>query len=448
MSTLHREWWLYQLSSLSKAEQEVVSFCKSHAASIGVEFVVNSNAYEPEQNPERVIEMTLTDFSSVGTGMSIRLRKGGKYLSTLRIPPSYSFVPLYKMAQGVAPDKPLSLFIDGPGGTNAMRELSLQQQRDIVRWMFAEAYATGARFHVPYPSLDYYAPVQECQRYVSFIRENREVYQGTHHLADVGVLFSYASEIWDYWVGGDMRQPNHNRQWYGLAQALTDLSIQYDALFAPDDNVIADSLSLERLLEYGTILVPWVYSLSDAHVELLREYVASGGELVLFGEVATSDEMGNPRTTDVALGFREVGATIVPTLDFEAYLSDPHGDAAVTVLDALNALLPNRLVTVTNALATAHLSRKGDTLYCHLVSKALEDSGFRTQEDLHVSFTLPPDLDLSGASAVYASPDLSDGRPAQLEISHVDGKVQITIPALEVYGVLVIPDTGYRAGDG
>jgi arylsulfatase A-like enzyme len=441
-SPLHSEWWLYQLSSLVEAEDELVSFCKSYAQRSGAadsEFLVNANSYEPEQNPDRALEMTLTDFASIGTGMTIRLRKAGRYVSELRIPPSYSYLPLYRMAQGVTPDKAVTLFIDGPGGTNTMKALPEQQQRAILRWMFAEAYAAGARFHVPYPSLDYYAPFEDCQEYVRFISSNPAVYEGADHLADLGVLFSYASEVWDYWVQADSGEPHHNRQYYGLAQALTDTSVQYDVVFAPDGNILQDTLTLDDLLLYETLVVPWAYSLSDRHVQLLKDYAAREKELIVIGEIATSDEEKNPRHTDVAASLTHEGASTFPGLDLEAYLADPDSPQAAAIRDLLISLVPNRLVTISNGSATAQLNRKGETIHCHLISKELDDSGFRTQANIQVAIALPPDLDLSASHAVYLSPEIEGGEPTLLPITMQNGTVQVTIPELEVYGVLVIP---------
>jgi hypothetical protein len=345
------------------------------------------------------------------------------------------------MAQAVTPDKLVTLFVDGPGGTGVMAELPEGEQSDIVRWMFAEAYAASARFQVPYPSLDYYAPLDACEQYVQFIRDNREAYEGVEHLADVGVLFSYASQIWGFWADASSGENSHNRQYYGLAQALTDMSVQYDVIFAPDGNIIPDNLSLDGLLNYDTLIVPWTYSLSEGQVNLLREYAASGRKLIVIGDFATFDEEGNLRSTDAAASLRALDAIVVPALDFESYLNDPQGADASAVLDALNALIPHRLVTVTSSSAAAQLNRKGDRLYCHLINKDREESGFRPQTDLKVKIAVPPDLDLSDADAAYRSPDLSGGEPTLLPITHQNGTLEVIVPELKVYGVLAIPET-------
>jgi hypothetical protein len=335
------------------------------------------------------------------------------------------------------------LFIDAPDGTQAMQGLSPQEQGDLVRWLFAEAYAAGARFHVPYPSLDYYAPLDDCQQYTSFIRDNAGIYTEARHVANVGLLFSYASQIWDYWGEGSGSEPSHNRQWYGLAQALTDMSIQYDAVFAPDGTIIPDDLTLDYLLAYDTMIVPWTYALSEEHVSLLGSYAESGQDLILVGGFATHDREKNPRPGNPASDLRGLGATVVPSLDFESYLSDPLGHQAAAIRDALADLFPDRRVRISNSSVTAHLTRVGDTLYCHLVNRDLRDSGFEPQTDVQVSINLPGDLVLSGRQALYITPDEAGANQTGLPLANDDGQVSLTVPRLDLYGVLVIPDSGY-----
>jgi hypothetical protein len=295
---------------------------------------------------------------------------------------------------------------------------------------------------VPYPSLDYYAPLDRCDQYVRFIRDNRGVYEGVDHLADVGVLFSYASQIWDFWGWGTPAEPNHSLQWYGLAQALTDMSIQYGVVFAPDGSAIPDGLEVDDLLAYETIIVPWAYALRDQHIQLLEEVARSGRRLIIVGAFASLDEQQNQRQVDPLASLRSLGAIVVPGLNFESYLNDPSGPGAAAALDALNDLFPDRQVTVSHGWVSAQLNRKGDALYCHLINRDLGDAGFVTQEDVEVTILPPGDLDLSPeARAVYQSPEWQDGQPVLLALNRSDGALQVTIPAVEVYGVLTISDT-------
>jgi arylsulfatase A-like enzyme len=438
-SPLHREWWLFQLSSLAEHERDIIASTRSYAEGQGKSFIITSNAYEPERNPKHVIEMTLTDFASIGTGMTMLLRRGDTLESMLRAPPDYSYMPLYRMARAVTPERPVTLFIDGPGGTGVMQELQEGQQRDIVRWMFAEAYAAGARFHVPYPSLDYYAPLDACEPYVRFIQDNRALYEGQEHMADVGVLFSYASQIWDFWGDATSGTASHNRQYYGLAQALTDMSVQYEVVFAPDGGIIPDQLALDQLVRYDTLLVPWTYCLSDAQIGLLEQYAATERRLIVFGDFATHDEERRERPGDAVAGLRAQNAIVVPGLNFESYLNEPAGPGAAAIVEALDALIPHRQVTVANDAVTAQLNRSADALTVHLINKDREATGFTSQTDIKVSITAPPDLDLSSGEAEYRSPDLTEA--TRLPINRQNDRLEVTVPALTVYGVLLIPTT-------
>jgi hypothetical protein len=111
-------------------------------------------------------------------------------------------------------------------------------------------------------------------------------------------------------------------------------------------------------------------------------------------------------------------------------------------LDALNALIPNRLVSVTSDSVRAQLNRKGNTLHCHVINKDREESGFRPQIDSMVRIALPSGPDLWYDHAIYMSPDLSGGAPALLPLTRRNGAIEVTIPELRVYGVLEIPATG------
>jgi hypothetical protein len=277
---------------------------------------------------------------------------------------------------------------------------------------------------------------------VSFVLTNREIFEGAEPLAEVGVLFSYASEIWDTWVEAGSTQPVHNRQYYGLAQALTDASVQYEVVFAPDGNVVADSLSLEDLTAYGTLIVPSAYALNDRQLQMLEDYVQTGGRLIVTGEVGKFDEENNPRPADVASRLEGLGASVLGGLDFEAYLANPGDERAAAIRDWAASLSLERMVTVSTDRVTAVLSRNGDALYCHLINKERGETGFIPQSGVTVQITLPPGLDLGSGQAVFVSPDLPGGTTVSLPLELQSGTIRLTIPELEVYGVAIIRGGG------
>ena len=128
-------------------------------------------------------------------------------------------------------------------------------------------------------------------------------------------------------------------------------------------------------------------------------------------------------------------------IDLEGYLADPHNERASAIRDEVASWVPDRLVTVSNASVTAQLGRKGNALYCHLINQDLTDAGFTLQKGVQVTITLPPDMSLSATRALYASPDVQDGQPSELPINRTGSTLQVTIPELEVYGLLSVPVT-------
>jgi hypothetical protein len=215
------------------------------------------------------------------------------------------------------------------------------------------------------------------------------------------------------------------------------MSVQYDVIFAPDGNIIPDNLTLDDLLKYNIIIVPWAYSLRDEHVQLLDEYARIGKKLVIFGDFATFDEERNQRSDQVVLRFPNLGAMVIPDLDFEKYLNDPQSDSSIPILSTLAPLFPRRLVTVTNKNVTTQLNRTGNTLYCHIINKSMEQSGFIPQVQFDVKITLPPGLNISGNNATYLSPDQLQGDLDPLPIARQNNVIVVTIPTLEIYGILV-----------
>jgi hypothetical protein len=267
------------------------------------------------------------------------------------------------------------------------------------------------------------------------------VYDRVDPITDVGIVFSYASEVWDYWSWANATETNHSLQWYGLAQALTDMSVQYSAVFAPDGKIIPDHLSIEELLKYETIIIPWAYSLNDEQIQLFEEYAGNGKKLIIVGDFATFDEQKEPRSSESLAHLQALGAIIVPGLNFESYLNDPHSSNASAVLDALKALIPNKSVTIANTDVTVNLNRKDQTLYGHLVNKARSDSGFQVQADFPLTIVLPPDLESSNLQVFYTSPDFEMGDSIPLSVTIQGRSIHVTIPELAIYGVLIITKT-------
>ena len=400
---LHKEWWLFQISAETKRFAELYGYLKSYAKEkYGKDLITTGNVYEPEHLPSRAVEAPFIDYVMIGSGMTIRYRREGKPVEEVRMPPKYSYVPSYRMARALTPEKPVTFFVDVPGGGNLYRGLPPQVQRDYVRWLFAEAYSVGAFFSVPY-SHHLYGPLDICVSYAQFLKRNEGLYHDVEPCSDVAVLYSFASSIWDRTrLGGEVI---HWLQYYGICEALQDMNVQYDVAFMGDGEVLPDKLTVEDLLRHKVLLVPWCYSLSNAQVKKLKEYAYRGGRLVVAGKFATLDEGGKPREKDVRSDLKDAGAVILPDLDFEPFLEGKEGKAVEAIRDSLKSVVGESSVHVSAPFIEAFLNRKGNDLHCHLVNMDYGEYGFDEKKDVKVRIRVPDGLDLEDRQVILLSPD-------------------------------------------
>lgn len=101
------------------------------------------------------------------------------------------------------------------------------------------------------------------KRYIQFFHQNFDYYKGVQNIADVGVLYSYASMGF-----------NNDRPWVSFmlfTQALIQSQVPFDILF--DEH-------LKDLSKYRVLVLADQESLSDDQMELVRKYVKQGGGLV------------------------------------------------------------------------------------------------------------------------------------------------------------------------
>jgi hypothetical protein len=129
--------------------------------------------------------------------------------------------------------------------------------------------------------------------YIDFYRQNRDWYEGSEVMANVGLLRSYASLTYN----------NASVQLCTVLveQALIEGGIPFDLVF--DDG-------LRNLTKYKVLILPDTECLSDVQIALLRDYVERGGALVAIGQTGLYDEWRRVRITPGLAGMidRQVGA--------------------------------------------------------------------------------------------------------------------------------------------
>ena len=439
-SPVAAEWWLFQLTSCREKWQRWVRLSQEYAQERrGARLINTANVYDPLKLPERGLESPDLEYIMLGTCLEIEYRQAGELVRAYRLPPEHSYVPMYRMATAQTPSIPVTMFIDWPSGARYMKEQPVQVQKDIVRWCFAEAYASQVFFSGPFKSCSnlWTGPVDTLVQYGQFLRANERLFRDVGPVPQVAVLYSYLSSLWDYFPYAFARArggASHNRQYYGVGEALVGANVQFQTVFAGDGQILPDDLTPEQLRRFAVLVVPWCYSLSDRQLSLLKEYAQAGGKLVVVGEVGTVDEQRNSRV-GAAEELRGAGAALLGALDFESYLGSHDQATARALVDAL----PRAAVEVSAPRVSGILARSVDGchLYCHLINRDWEASrSFAEKADIALRIAPPEGIRPGGRTAIWLSPD--ERRSASLPLQVGSGAIELTVPHLEVWGIAVI----------
>jgi hypothetical protein len=448
-SPLHGEWWLFQLEACRERFIALLEDAQAYTqARYGRRLVNTANVYDPLWLPERGLESPYIEYVMIGSCLELRLRDGDKQIRRDRLPPQYSYIPLHRITRSQTPDRPVTFFIDWPPGALFMDAQPLDVQKNILKYLFAEAYACGVYLNAPYKSCyaRWVGPLDMLIQYTSFFARERERFLDTQPVALVGVLYSYASSIWDHFPLELARSsaPVHALQYYGLGQALLDAGIPYDGLFVGDGNVLPNTLTMADLARYELVIVPCWYALHPDQVDVLATYAAHGGHLLVLGPWAQHGPQGE-LLDSAALSARleGAGAVIMPerTPDWEAYLNQPAaGTAARHWLVQQVEMLVGRALRVemsgANLIALLTRSNNGANLHVHLINRELTVSGYVRYGNLPLKVPLPRGIHVQNQLGQLVSPD--DAGSTVVPVVVADGQISLTLPQIDTYVVLTV----------
>jgi hypothetical protein len=176
-----------------------------------------------------------------------------------------------------------------------------------------EAAALGANMSVPYGAWlgsieedSFWAPHDLCVEIQDFLAANEYLFsRSTHH--EVAVVFSIESNF----QRGARRDQFANTRvnltsstvaipFWEACDALSNAAHPYDVVFFPDGELRPDTLMVDDLRQYRTLILPDCSVLTPAQVQLLQDYADQGGLVLAWGDV-TPDLSSHERVRVVGL---------------------------------------------------------------------------------------------------------------------------------------------------
>jgi regulator of replication initiation timing len=333
---------------------------------------------------------------------------------------------------------------------------------NLVRLRVAEAYASSCIMLVPFgtghPSegwptkrLVLGSERSQVAAYYRFISENRELFKGVRTMADVALLVSVPTIVWNFIpaLGIRVGDIDYQQEIFGWARALESMGIPYDVLLLGMDGILSTD-SHTRLKSYSLIIAPELSHISDIHLQAILDFLKAGGRLIVSPSFGAYDEMHNPRSSaklsaifshpNVLRTERWLGRDYQRTLE----KLTPSQHLFSLMKSAVETSLISRMV-ITNASQNVYISvlfqrRPYERLIVHLVNY---DYRYDSEKDWtipasNIAITLKIPSMFDPANVTLISPDIPSPIPLAFQIG--DGFLSFTVPSLKVWDIIVIED--------
>lgn len=312
------------------------------------------------------------------------------------------------------------------------------------RFQAAEAYASGAIFKIPITSrlpADQTAnhwvrrdgtTEEELQSFVDFLWAHGRFFEGVEPDNPVAVVWSLPSRIWrrlprwgippNPWSG-----PGVN-SFLGTTDLLRESQIPYDVLVFGHPQLWDDSEQLDRLREYGAVVLPNLLSVSDAQLSALDRYLSDGGSVIASGTPPSRTVSFEPRD-DVAALFDHENAVVLGNDPGRRY--EEAGEADGTLVAALQDSGIQPASTTTDPAICVNRSVQTDPrrLLLHVLNYDYdsETDSFARKRDVTIRL---PVSDTDVEVARYYSPQTV----TNLDVVRNDGTVEVVVPELVEWG--------------
>ena len=203
-------------------------------------------------------------------------------------------------------------------------------------------------------------------------------------------------------------------EYRGIIKWLVHSHIPFDIVVRPD---------AAELSRYETLIAPSLSAISDQDADLLDQYVANGGHLIITGpEPATLDEFGNPRSAAAlkSLASQEgsrLSALSAPATDGrpvvhsaellgKSYLMSGSPTASRAISDLVSEYVHSPIETNANKDVHMELRRSAQEMLLHLINpERFWNSKTPKNQDVSVSLELAPDVAV--ADVWLTSPELA-----------------------------------------
>jgi len=315
------------------------------------------------------------------------------------------------------------------------------------RFQAAEAYACNARLQLPITrrkgfgiddSVTHWigsdGTVSESLReFTDFVWAHERFLTNLESAADVAVTFSLPTAMWRYaptWNIGVRDTPRLD-SFTGTASLLREAGIPYDVVVFGHPRLWDDSEQLDRLSRYDAVVLPAIESITDTQLDTLESYLANGGHVLVSGPTPDRDAFYEPR--EVSTVFDHDRVVVLGSDPGRAKeQGDPIEESLAETLHSVG-IGSRRFPDDPDVAVHQYTQSDPDREIIHLVNYDYDadTDSFDRRTDITIRPETRPD---EAVAARYYSPQ----RRTELDLSRSDGELELTIPALDEWGFVVV----------
>jgi hypothetical protein len=257
----------FQNRQITRYFGELADYAREYAAAQGREVLVSGNFFNLHDGYlplEPKVDLVITEMRN----------------TTFRQP------DWYRYAAGFARDKPVIVVENPYGGVvpELIEALGRGRAYDRFRMSLYEAAALGVNMSVPYGSWmgsviedAFYAPHELCVEIQTFLADHEHLFSRQTY-SEVGVVYSVRSHsrlMAEREAGSDNRENVVHEvpvPFLDACRALSDAHQPYDVVIFPDGELRPDTLTVDDLRQYRTLVAAGCDDLTEAQAALLRDF--------------------------------------------------------------------------------------------------------------------------------------------------------------------------------
>lgn len=321
----------------------------------------------------------------------------------------------------------------------------------VMKIYTAEAYAHGGYVQVPYGA-PYFSgeygvnqdrtavEMETLYPYYDYIYNNKMLFEELWPMADVGVLYSFASIMGG--TGGG------SEDFSGCTQMLIENNIACRVVATGDGTLIHKQLDDESLEGLKVFVMPSVSVMSQNDTDVITRFMENGGQVVAFNDTALVDENGNSMNTSLTANTGEdiLGDRYIHLPQNMHWWEDekwqmigPEDAEVDTCLNAVTSRIDYGYNTADKEiLGTFYFSNQVNGYVLHLVNYAFDEQKHRVDDKRNVCVEIKNDtpFDSQQLGVFYATPEI--GELKEIDFTLEDGNIVVNLPNIDAWGTLVI----------